>query len=199
MNDQLKHPSPDEIQAYLDGELGPPATIRIEEHLKTCSSCQSELSRLGSLLARLESLEEFSLKRDLSPMVLEQIQREKQVPLELTWTLLAEGIGAGLVIGLLIPAIRSTLWIPRLVDTQLEVRAAINIFLTQLVSSWTFWWAQLRFDFSHLMDQFSSPFSLPAFWPSPWILILSGGVAGLLVNFILLRNSIQAQNGNQKD
>ena len=199
MNEKKEHPSPDELQAYLDGELELHASEKMTEHLKTCEACQSELSLLDSLIARLESLEELPLEKDLSLAILGKIQQRRQIPQGLTWTLLVEGIAAGVVIGLLIPVIRSTVWIPRLIDTQLEVRAAINIFMTQFASNWTFWWAQLQFDFSQIIGQISGPISLPKFWPSPWILVLAGVGVGLLGNFILLRNSIQARNGQNKD
>ena len=199
MNEKMNHPSLDELQEYLDGELEVNASKRIAEHLKACTFCQEELSRFDSLVTRLESLEEFAYEEDLTSRVLAEIQQREQVPQGLTWTLLAEGIAAGVVIGLLVPAIRSTVWIPRLIDTQLEVRAAISIFMTQLASSWMFWWAQLQFDFSQMINEFSSPFSLPEIMPSPWILILAGIGAGLLGNFILLRNSFQARNGQHKE
>jgi anti-sigma factor RsiW len=199
MNDRLKHPSLDELQAYLDQELEIHTSNHIGEHLKSCSTCQRELSRLESLVARLESLEEFNLEKDLSSTVLARIQQNEQVPLGLTWTLLAEGVAAGLVIGLLIPVIRSAALIPHLVDTQVQLWAAVNIFLTQLASNWMVWWAQLQLVSSQMLEEFSSPISLPEFWPSPWILMLAGGVAGLLGNFFLLRNNIQVRNGKHKD
>jgi hypothetical protein len=199
MNKHMEHPAQDDLQAYLDGELDPITSEEVQDHLKTCSSCQSEMAWLESLIVRLESLGDVALERDLSPVILSNIQHQDKVPQGLTWTLIAEGIAAGVVLGLLIPAIRSTLWIPRLIDTQLELRAAINIFLTQLVSNWMVWWAQLQFSFSRVMTQFRGPLTLPEFWPSPWVLILMGAGAGLLVNFILLRNSYQITNGNHKE
>jgi hypothetical protein len=199
MNDKSKHPSQDELQAYLDQELETHASQYIEEHLKICSSCQVELYQLNNLISRLESLEEFRINVDLSSSILAKIQDEEQVPLGLTWTLLVEGIAAGLVIGLLIPVIRSTVWIPKLIDTQSEVRAAINIFMTQLASNWVVWWAKLQLIISQILEGSKRPISLPDFWPSPWILILIGVGAGLFVNYFLLRNSIHIQNGNHKD
>ena len=199
MNEKMDHPSPDKLQAFLDGELEEQDSDLVSEHLKTCTSCQKELSRLDSLVTRLEALEEFTFEIDLSSKVLATIQHQDQVPRGLTWTLLAEGIAAGVVIGLLIPAIQSEFWIPRLIDAQGEVRAAVNIFLTQLASSWMFWWAQMQFDLSQMVGQISGQLTLPRIWPSPWILILAGAGAGLLLNFILLRNSIQARNGQHKE
>jgi hypothetical protein len=199
MNEKMKHPSPNELQAYLDGELEVRVSELVSEHLINCTSCQKELSRLDSLVTRLEALEEFTFEIDLSSRVLATIKHQDEVPRGLTWTLLAEGIAAGVVIGLLIPAIRSGFWIPRLIDAQGEVRAGVNIFLTQLASSWMFWWAQIQFDLSQMMNQISGQLTLSRIWPSPWILILSGAGVGLMLNFFLLRNSVEARNGQYKE
>ena len=113
---QEEHPSQEDLQAYYDRALDPIFFEAVEEHLKSCSYCQSEYAQLQHLAARLESLPEITLNQDLSPAILAKIQKGPEVPQELTWTLLAEGIAAGVVLGLMIPAIRTAVWIPRLID-----------------------------------------------------------------------------------
>ena len=42
---------------YLDGDLSPDETARIEEHLKTCASCREDLDRLKRLISTLRKIE----------------------------------------------------------------------------------------------------------------------------------------------
>ncbi len=185
------HPIRDDLQAYLDLELDQQVTLELENHLSSCTACQNEIRRLESLVTRLETLPDIPITNDYSGRILANIKEIQRVPTGLTWTLLVEGIAAGVVLGLLIPAIKSSVWTPRLLEIQLEVRAAINIFLTQVASSWILWWAKLQLDFTQIIKSLSSPISLTGSFPSSWILILVGAGAGLFTNLILLNSRFQ--------
>ena len=149
MNKQTMHIPTDKLLAYLDQDLDQAEYKEIELHLDQCLTCRDELSRLEGVFSRLENLPSLELEKDLSTSVLAQLRDEKKISLGITWTLVLEAIGAGTVIGLLIPAFRAAAWLPQLVDTQTEIQAAVNIFLTQLASSWLVWWAGLRLSFKH--------------------------------------------------
>ena len=185
------HPNRDDLQAYLDQVLEQSANNVLEDHIKTCSSCQDDVRRLESLILRLETLPDIPISRDYSNSVKKIILEKRQAPRGLTWTLLVEGIAAGVVLGLIIPAIQASIWTPRLLEIQHELRAAINIFLTQIASNWIFWWAKIQLDFTQITRPLNQALILPWGLPSPWILILIGVGAGLLTNFILLRSSFQ--------
>ena len=194
MNEKKEHPSPDELQAYLDGELDQAAEQGFSDHLSSCSSCQEELARLESIIQRLEALPEFISEMDFSNEVLARIQETRRVSRGLTWTLVAEGIAAGAVLGFLIPAIRTAAWLPSLIVTRLEVQTGIRVFLTQMASNWVLWWAKLQFSLSHLLRSLVLPKSFTGILPPVWILILVVAGGGLLVNFILLSSNPSVQN-----
>jgi hypothetical protein len=84
-----------------------------------------------------------------------------------------------------------------LLDTSLELQAAINIFLTQLASNWLVWWADLKMHFDQFVGTFNPVASLPDDIISPWILIgITGGLVILLNALLLGRQSVP--NGNHK-
>ena len=188
------HPNHDDLQAYIDQVLEQPVNKIMEDHLKTCSACQDEIGRLESVILQLETLPEIPINRDYSTSVKKMIQGNKQVPRGLTWTLLIEGVAAGVVLGLIIPAIQASVWTPRFLEIQHEFRAAINIFLTQFASNWIFWWEKIQFDFTQISKSLNTSVILPWGLPSPWILIMVGVGAGILTNIILLRSSFQFRN-----
>ena len=195
MNKQTMHIPTDKLLAYLDQDLDQAEYKEIELHLDQCLTCRDELSRLEGVFSRLENLPSLELEKALSTSVLAQLRDEKKISLGITWTLVLEAIGAGTVIGLLIPAFRAAAWLPQLVDTQTEIQAAVNIFLTQLASSWLVWWAGLRLSFKHATKSIFSAGYFPIGEFSPWILILAAAGIGLLANYILLRsNPIRSRN-----
>lgn len=187
MNKQTNHIPTDKLQAYLDQELDQAGYQEVELHLDQCPACQEDLSRLESVFARLENLPVIELEKDLSNSVLTQLREETKLSLGITWTLVLEAIGAGTVIGLLIPAFRAAAWLPQLIDTQMEIQAVVNIFLTQLASSWLVWWAGLRLNFEQITKSLITFDSLPASDISPWTLVLAAAGIGILANYFLLR------------
>ena len=197
MKQETSHISSDKLQAYLDQELDQVGRQDVDLHLGSCPFCREELSRLESVFARLESMPSLELEKDLSTSVLAQLRDEKKLPLGITWTLVLEVLGAGIVIGLLIPAYQAASWLPQLVDTQTEIRAAINIFLTQLASTWLVWWSGMKLNLEQTAKSLFSTTYFPSGEFSPWILILAAAGIGLLANYILLRsNPIRSRNHN---
>jgi len=179
----------------IDQVLDEPAALVIQDHLDGCPACREELARLDTLITRLENLPEFSLTKDLSSMVLVKLRENKKVTSGLTWALVIESLAAGAVIGALIPAIQAAAWLPQVLNTPQEILVAVNIFLTQLASSWLVWWAQLQLNLKVYLDPTQIQFNLPAALPSPWILILAAGVLGIFANYFLLRiNPIRDNN-----
>lgn len=198
MNKETNHISADKLQAYLDQELDQTGLQNVNLHLDQCPACREELSRLESVFARLESMPSLELEKDISISVLDQLRAETKLSLGITWTLVLEALGAGTVIGLLIPAFQAATWLPLLVDTQTEIQAVINIFLNQLASTWLVWWAGLRLNIEQTTKSLFSTRYFPSGEFSPWILILVAAGIGLLANYILLRsNPIHSRNHNQ--
>jgi len=195
MDKENNHISANLLQAYLDGDLDQAGLQELELHLDKCLSCQKELSRIEAVFRKLESLPALELEHDLSISVLAQLREEKKLSLSITWTLVLEAIGAGTVIGLLIPAFRATSWLPQLLNTQTEIQAGVNIFLAQLASSWLVWWAGLQINIEQTTKSLFSTRYFPSGEFSPWILILAAVGIGILANYILLRsNPIRGRN-----
>ncbi len=59
----------DQLSAYIDGALDPPAAGRLEAHLRECEGCRTELEQLRSTVAALRELPEAQVPRSfaLSP------------------------------------------------------------------------------------------------------------------------------------
>ena len=193
-----QHPDQDTLQAYLDQALVSSSSREVEEHLESCPACREEIATLQKMITRLETLPGIPLLKDFSPGVLEMIRDQKQLSRGVTWTLVIEGIAAGAILGLIIPALQFTPWIPRLINTQLEIRAGLNIFLTQLFSSWMLWWAQLTFSLNQLVESFQVPLEIPAALPAPWIWILMAVGLGVLINGLLLKTNFSSWNTERK-
>jgi len=193
-----QHPDQDTLQAYLDRALVPNSSREVEEHLESCPTCREEIALLKKMFTRLESLPEIPLPKDFSPAVLEMIRDQKQLSRGVTWTLVIEGIAAAALLGLIIPALQFTTWIPRLVNTQLEIQAGLNVFLTQLFSSWMLWWAQLKISSNHLIEAFQVPLEIPASLPAPWTWILLAAGLGLLINGLLIKTNFSPGALNNK-
>jgi len=196
METNQNHLLPDQLQAYLDQAQDPLSRKQVEEHLDACSTCREELAKFENLVSRLSSLPEVSTQIDFSPVILSQLRVNKIPSLGLTWTLVIEAVAAAAVLGLTIPAFQEAIWIPKILNTQLEIRAAINIFLTQLASSWMLWWAHMQFNLTQLTKSFQTPNILPSTIASPWILILAATVVCILANYFLLRSNTMIRKIN---
>jgi len=190
------HPNRDTLQGYLDQILDPKNSQLVEEHLGSCSSCQEQIDSLEKLYLRLDTLVEISLNKDFSQGVMEMIQDQKQVSRGITWTLVIEAITAGIILGVILPALKFSTWIPRLVNTQLEIQIGLNIFLAQLFSQWMLWWAQLKFSFTQFTEPFQIPLDFSTILPTAWIWILLAAGLGLLINGLLLRINFSPGNEN---
>jgi anti-sigma factor RsiW len=57
--------SSDELQVFLDGELGPAEVIAVRRHLGCCPACRQELSRLRLLWLELEQDDEIEIPAEL--------------------------------------------------------------------------------------------------------------------------------------
>jgi hypothetical protein len=174
------------LQSYQDQELDQTSHQQVESHLGLCRGCREELSRLEDLIVKMDTLPALELGKDLSIVILNQLRTESKLSLGLTWTLVVEILGAGVVIGLLIPAIRAAVWLPLLLDTRNEILAAVNVFLAQLASSWLVWWAGLKLSLVQITRSFLTAGYVPGGEFSPWALVLAAGGIGLLINFFLL-------------
>lgn len=188
------HPNQDTLQGYLDQVLDSKNSHLVKEHLDICPACREQIDSLEKLYLRLGSLPEISLNKDFSQGLMEMIQDQKQVSRGMTWTLVIEAIITGIILGLIIPALKFSTWIPRLVNTQLEIQIGLNIFLAQLFSQWMLWWAQLKFSFTQFTEPFQIPLDSSTILPTAWIWILLAAGLGLLINGLLLRINFSPGN-----
>lgn len=186
MTDHNQHIKNDQLQAYLDGVTDPAAAESIKVHLDACPACRDKLARLEEMAARLQSLPEVPLSRDLSGLVVSQLKRDQTLSPAITWTLVIEALAAGAVIAILIPAFQAAGGLHRLLDILLKLLAAANVFLAQLTSSWLVWWATLKLQLSQLVGAFSPLDVLRLGAISPWILIGVAGGLVVLTNALLL-------------
>lgn len=69
----MNHPSPETLDAYRDGALGPAAHTAVEAHLASCAACQTALAELDMVYAELASVPETPPPHDLAPGVLARI------------------------------------------------------------------------------------------------------------------------------
>lgn len=64
------HPSDDDLQAYLDGELTDASLTRVAGHLPDCARCAGRVEQLRGLFTLIESLPEMALGKDLAAEIL---------------------------------------------------------------------------------------------------------------------------------
>ena len=113
------HNQEQELQRYLDEELGPEERARVEKHLAECSTCQTRLTKLQALTVVLQS---WTLPPDLAqlkqPLLLPAREAKPQVDLSLT------GWISGIMIVLLFAMTRAIFslgnqlnWVARLAST----------------------------------------------------------------------------------
>jgi hypothetical protein len=113
------HSQEQELQRYLDEELGPKERDRVEKHLAECSTCQT---RLGELQALVTVLQSWTSPTDLAhlkqPLSLPAREAKSQVDLSLI------GWISGLIILLLFVMARAIFllsselnWVARLAST----------------------------------------------------------------------------------
>lgn len=70
------HPA---LDGFLDGDLGPEAWRRVEEHLASCDRCADELAGMRTLGERASALpREIAPPRDLWPEIAARLQRERE-------------------------------------------------------------------------------------------------------------------------
>lgn len=62
------------LDAYLDLELSPDEAQNVERHLANCSACERHLAELESLVAKLKTLPEPVLSRDLADSIESRIR-----------------------------------------------------------------------------------------------------------------------------
>ena len=197
MTEQNGHLKDDQLQAYLDDVLEPTIAKEIQFHLETCSACREELARLKAVSYQLEKLPEASLSRDLSRLVVSQLEGEQSLSPAITWTLVIEALAAGAVIAVLIPALQAAGWLPRLLEIRLGLGAGLKVFLAQLASNWLVWWAGLRLQLNQLITSFNPLGALPLEVFSPWLIIGVAGGLVVLINALLLGGQ-SLPNSNHK-
>jgi anti-sigma factor RsiW len=82
-----------ELEAYVDGELGPERSALLEAHLASCRTCQAELARLQAVAAALET---WSLVMEPAQFTAQVMARVKP-RFRLRWSDLVVSVaGAGL-------------------------------------------------------------------------------------------------------
>ncbi len=62
------------LDAYLDLELSPDEAQNVESHLANCSACERRLAEIESLVAKLKTLPEPVLSRDLADSIESRIR-----------------------------------------------------------------------------------------------------------------------------
>jgi len=73
----MKHLTKDQLQEYLDRTLPTSAHRLAEAHLRACDACASRLDELKLVFARLASLPEARLPRDLAASVLPRLPKKE--------------------------------------------------------------------------------------------------------------------------
>jgi anti-sigma factor RsiW len=96
----MKHLSDETLNEYLDAALDVAQQAEAQAHLNACPACAARLTQFESLFARLESLPDQTLARDLTPAVVAQLERPAVLPGYLRWLGLFQLATAGLALAL---------------------------------------------------------------------------------------------------
>jgi anti-sigma factor RsiW len=76
-----------DLNEYLDGQGSPAWREGLALHLSGCGDCQGRLDRLETTLAKIVSLPEVELDRDLSPAVVDALRSRKRSRASGRWLL----------------------------------------------------------------------------------------------------------------
>ena len=120
------------LQAYLDGELEPQAKVALEADLARDPGLAAQLDQLRALYARLDSLEDEPLTRDLRPGVLAALAKSTNERAWPAWLLPAEGALALALLALAARSLRSLPLIGLDVGSSLSSRYTNLLFVIQL-------------------------------------------------------------------
>lgn len=87
-----------DLEAYVDGMLGPERATLLEEHLASCQACRAELARLQTVVAALETWPLAAEPAQFTAQVMARVRpRPAQPRFRLRWSdLLVSVVGAGL-------------------------------------------------------------------------------------------------------
>jgi len=193
-----EHPETNALQSYLDRTLEPAQRTQIQHHLDSCPVCREQLMRLERLYIRLEGLPELPLQRDFSRPVLQQIESEKQVSLQLTWTALLQAVIAGIVLGLALPFLRGMSWLSQLSSFQPDMGSLLSPFLSGLAADWLGWGLDLQETGRDFLVSLTAdpPAGLTADQLWPWMLLVV--LVAIAANSLLLSDRSGIQINQQK-
>ena len=97
-------PYPEDLSAYLDGELPPRVRSRIERHEASCAACSALLADLRGLRSEFRALPDERLGFDLAQVIrgrIEVLPPQRQAPRAPRWrSLLPVGVGAAASVSL---------------------------------------------------------------------------------------------------
>jgi hypothetical protein len=108
---------------YLDGELSPDETKRFEVHLAGCKACTKELAFWQGTFARIESLPEVALNRNLSTKLIPKLQNGREISNVLNMILAEAALGTTLAI-VLWPVIK-TLFVATALNTEITLQFSL--------------------------------------------------------------------------
>ncbi len=193
-----EHPGTNALQSYLDRILEPGQRAQIQGHLDNCPGCREQLKRLERLYTHLEGLPEIPLQRDFSRPVLQQIESEKRVSLQLTWTAVLQAVIAGIVLGLALPFLRGMSWLSQLSGFQPDMGSLLSLFLSRLAADWLGWWQDLQETVRGFLVSLTvePPAGLAADQLWPWMLLLV--LVAIAANSLLLSDRSGIQINQQK-
>jgi anti-sigma factor RsiW len=77
LTDALLHPTPDRLEAFVEGTLSDGDRAVIESHLLGCSRCESEVEEWQALFAMLSDLPSFAPAPGFADRVMAGVQLEK--------------------------------------------------------------------------------------------------------------------------
>jgi hypothetical protein len=177
------HPSGEQLQAFLDGELEAQAEAWVAAHTRACTVCGSRLEQLRGLFARIESVPELELGVDLSPLILSALPRGRgRLPLLAA----LEAAAAAVLVALGLPWLAASG-----VTTEIarSAQQALDPWIADLASLLADLTAELGLAVDRLTAVSGWP-SLPSI-PAAQLWLLGGSAAALWVvgNGLLLRQT----------
>jgi len=99
----MTHPTDEELQNYLDGNISHDQISIFEQHIESCERCQSELAQYRNLYAGLKEDVAFDLSPDFSSAVMKTVQSgAKKALLARLWNILWPVVGIAVGIGVMI-------------------------------------------------------------------------------------------------
>lgn len=191
----MKHITEEQLNDYLDNLLDEPTRHSIQAHLSLCAECHSRLDEIEGVFAKLESLSDIPMPRDLTPLIMAYLPGREPAPVWTRGFAAQSGIVAGFLFWVAVQAI-PFVRLPSLPPLEMPIPEIEALIARLLALQFKFYpFNPPDFDFDLPVVQFYTPaIHLPISTSYLVTLVMLALLLWVIGNVILLRNRKSPQS-----